>query len=129
MTNVTFYGPTQSVSDLLDLILGNVGANDAGTHACTICASKKQAGWMDAAIVSALTAAETPNAPTGCFGVYREATARAWLVNTKSPYESKIPGFSIRICDSHIGISYDWLADVAAPAGTPSCRLPVRGRM
>ena len=87
LTNVTFYGPTQSVATI-DQILYKVAA-DTATHGCTIYASRKQAGWTD--IATALTEPETTNAPANCFGVYVTAASarKAWLVHKGSPYDPK----------------------------------------
>lgn len=89
LTSVTFDGPVpQSVSDM-DTITRKASAT-AGDKACTIYCSKRQDGWVE--LASELTAEEQAVAPSGCFGVYREGSRRAWMVDFSSPFDPEESG-------------------------------------
>ena len=83
LTEIVFAGEAPTAT-ALDTILEAVSASDA-EKSCTIFASKHQAGWKE--LAAPLTDDEKAVAPVGCFGVYRDANRKAWLVRRASPFD------------------------------------------
>ena len=83
LKEVTFKG--EATQGAIDKLLNGVAASTKGKN-CTIYAHKGSAlGWKN--LAADLTSAESAvPPPTGCFGVYRTGSRKAWLVHRPSPY-------------------------------------------
>ena len=115
LADVTFLGtpPTQAN---LDILLGSVGTA-TGAKNCTVKASKRIGGGAWRTLASALTTTEEAVAPDDCFGVYREGSRKAWLVDVVSPYDPKEAG-TVAVTSDPLGfgtpnVPYGTYEDVA----------------
>lgn len=89
LTSVTFDGPAPQTTSDMDTITRKASAT-TGDKSCTIYCSKRQDGWVE--LASELTDEEQTVAPSGCFGVYREGSRRAWMVGFSSPFDPEESG-------------------------------------
>lgn len=89
LTSVTFDGPAPQNTSDLDTITRKASAT-TGDKSCTIYCSRRQDGWVE--LASELTDEEQAVAPANCFGVYREGSRRAWMVDFSSPFDPEESG-------------------------------------